>query len=231
MKILEVKNYRALSEKAAEIVLKEVKKKPGLVLGLASGKTTFGLYKQLVKAYKKKQVDFSKIKVFSLDEFYPIKKSDKKSFHYYFFKNFLDKVNIKKDNIHLLDGEARNPDVECMEYEKKIKSNRIDLQILGVGVNGHIAFNEPGSLRTSKTRLVKLAPETIKRGVPGKALSQGISTIMQARKLLLLASGKKKAEAISHLKESSKQWPVSFLEKHKNLTVLIDKRAGNLLDD
>ena len=234
MKIIKVKNYKELSKKAAETVVSEVRKNPNLVLGLASGKTTLGLYKQLVKQYRKKQVDFSKVKVFNLDEYYPVKKTDRRGFYYYFFKNFLNKVNIKKENINLLNGETRNPKKECKDFEKKIKKEKIDLQILGLGANGHIAFNEPGSLKNSETRIVALSPETIKeKGVPGKALTQGVSTILKARKLLLLASGKKKAEAIAHLVKDkpNKKWPVSFIKKHKNLVVIIDKEAGKKRTD
>jgi glucosamine-6-phosphate deaminase len=228
MKFLIVKDYREMSKRAGEIILEEVKKKPNLVLGLASGKTTLGLYKELVKAYKK-GVDFSKIKVFNLDEYYPIKKSDKRSFYYYFFKNLLKKINIKRENINLLNGETKNPEKECKEFEKKIGEVGMDVQILGVGVNGHIAFNEPGSTRGTKTRLVRLSFETTKGKVPRKALTQGVSTIMKSRKLLLLASGKSKEEAIEHLKDKEGQeWPVSFIKKHKDLTVIADKKAGGL---
>jgi glucosamine-6-phosphate deaminase len=227
MKLIKVKNYKEMSRKAADIILDEIKRKPNLALGLASGKTTLGLYKQLAKAYKKGKVDFSKIKIFTLDEYYPIKKSDKKSFYYYFFKNLLNKINVDKRNVNLLSGEARNAEKECKQYEDKIKKSRIDLQVLGLGVNGHIAFNEPGSLNSSKTRLVNLAPVTIRRGVPKRALTQGVSTILKARQMVLLASGKKKAEAVAHLLrgKEDKNWPVSFLKKHKNLIVIVDKRA------
>ena len=154
MKLLVVKNYKGLSAKAAEIIVNEIKKKPTSVIGFATGKTPKRTYKLLVKAYKKGKVDFSKIKAFSLDEYYPIKKSDKKSFYYYLHKNLFNKINIKKSNINLLDGEAKNSNEECKSYEEKVR--RSDLIILGVGINGHIAFNEQGSLKNSKTRLVKL---------------------------------------------------------------------------
>lgn len=232
MKLLKTKNYAELSEKASEIIIKEIKRKPNLVLGFATGKTPLGLYKELVKAYKNKKVNFSKIKTFNLDEYYPIKKTDRKSYHYYMFKNLFDEVNVKRENINLLTGEAKNPVKECRNYENKIKKNPIDLQILGVGVNGHIAFNEPGSLINSKTRLVKLSDSTKKiNKINKKALTMGISTIMKARKIIFLASGKKKARAIKWLMKCkpNKCCPVSFLKKHKNLVVIVDKEAGGLI--
>jgi len=225
MKLLIVKNYEEMSKKAAEIIINEIQKKPNLVLGFATGKTPRRAYKLLVKAYKKGKIDFSKIKAFSFDEYYPIKKSDKKSFYYYLHKNLFDKVNIEKENINLLNGETKNPAKECRDYETKVRKS--DLIILGVGENGHIAFNEPGSSFNSKTRLVKLKHKAVK----DRALTIGISTIMSAKKLLLLASGKKKAEAIKCLLNCKPDGccPVSFLKKHENLIVIVDKGAGNLI--
>jgi len=225
MKIIKAKNYRELSKKASEIIINQIKKKPTSVIGFATGKTPRKVYKLLAKEYKKGKIDFSKIRAFSLDEFYPIKKSDKKSFYYYLHKNLFNKVNIKKENINLLNGETKNWKKECRDYEKKVR--RSDLIILGVGVNGHIAFNEPGSSFNSKTRLVKLKHKAYKPG----ALTIGISTIMKSKKLLLLASRKSKAEAIRCLAKCkpNKCCPVTFLKKHRNLIVIVDKKAGKLL--
>jgi len=229
MKLLKINNYKEMSEKAGEIVINQIKKKPNSVIAFATGKTPPGLYREFVKAYKKGKVDFSKIKAFNLDEYYPISKKDKKSFYYYMHKNLFDKINIKKENINLLNGEAKNWKKECLDYEHKIKKNQIDLQILGVGVNGHIAFNEPGSALNSKTRLVELTSETKKiNKINKKALTMGVSTILSAKKILLLASGRKKAEAVRCLIrcKPNKCCPVSFLKKHKNLIVIVDKEAG-----
>jgi glucosamine-6-phosphate deaminase len=232
MKIIKVKNYKEMSEKAEDIIIKDINRRPTLTIAFATGKTPLGLYKLLVKAYKKKKVDFSKIKAFNLDEYYPIKKSDKRSFYYYLYKNLFNKVNIKRKNINLLNGMSKDYEKECKDYENRIKKNPIDLQILGVSFNGHIGFNEPGSLKESKTRLVELFPETIKKIEDiKKGLTIGISTIMKSKKTILLASGKNKAKSIKYLVKCKPDscCPVSFLKKHKNLIIIIDKEAGSLL--
>lgn len=241
MKIINTKNYNEMSKKAAEIIIEEISKKPNLVLGLATGFTSLRLYQELVKVYEKRKINFSKIRSFNLDEYYPIKKKDKNSFYYFMHKNLFSKINIKKENVNILDGEAKNPENECENYENKIRKNKIDIQILGVGVNGHIGFNEPGSGINSRTRLVKLASQTLKdnsrffrgRKIPRYALSMGISSIMVAKRIILLASGKNKARAMNQLIERkvSKKWPVSFLRKHKNLVIVLDKDAASLLED
>lgn len=232
MKIIKTKNYAELSEKAFQIVCDKILKKPNSVIGFATGASPLGLYKKLVGAYKRKKIDFSKIKSFNLDEYYPIKKNNKKGYYYYMFHNFFNKINIKKENINLLNGEARNFKKECENYENKIRKNPIDIQILGIGINGHVGFNEPGSDFNSKARLVDLASETIEgKRVPKKALTIGISTIMKSKKIILLAYGKKKAKAVRNLVKGkiNKNCPASFLRKHKNLFVIIDGKAGSLL--
>lgn len=225
MKIIKVKGYEELSKKASEIVLKEIKENPHLTIGFATGKTPLGLYKKLVKAYRRNIVDFSNIKTFNLDEYYPIKKSNKRSYYYYMFSKLFNKINVRKENIRLLNGESKDPVKECKDYEHYIKDNPIDIQILGIGTNGHIGFNEPGSRLDSKTRLVNLTH------IKGKALTMGISTILKSKKIILLASGKKKAKATFGLVkgEVNTNCPASFLRKHKNITIIIDEKASFLL--
>lgn len=225
MRLIKVKNYKELSKKASKILIDEILKKPNLTIGFAAGKTPLGMYKNLIKEYKKNKIDFSRIKTFNLDEYYPLKKNDKKSYHYYMFKNLFNKINVKKENINLLDGTARDFRKECRDYENRIKQIPIDIQILGVGINGHIGFNEPGSNFNSKTRLVELTH------IKGKALTMGISSIIKSKKIILLASGKKKTKAIFGLVKGKmdKNLPVSFLKKNKNLLVIIDEKAGSLL--
>jgi len=245
MLIIITKNYNELSKRAAELVVEEILKNPHLVLGLPTGATPVGMYKLLIKSYKNKtknknKLDFSKITCFNLDEYYPIKRNNKNSYYSFMHNNFFSHVNVKKSNINILNSESKNPKKDCILYEKKIKKNPIDLQILGVGINGHIGFNEPGSEFNSKTRIINLTENTIKRNsrffknkseVPTQALTMGISTIMSAKKLILLANGKNKANAIKRLVNGpiNKDCPVSFLRKHKNLVVIVDKEAASLL--
>lgn len=232
MKIIKTKDYKELSKKVSKIIIDEILRNPYLTIGFATGKTPLGTYRNLIKEYRKNRVDFSKIKSFNLDEYYSIKKKNKKSFYYYMFKNLFSKINIKKENLNFLNGEAKNFKKECENYEGKIRKNPIDIQILGIGVNGHIGFNEPGSDFNSKTRLVDLALETLKENkCTKKALTMGISTILKSKKIVLLASGNKKAKAILGLVrgEINKNCPASFLRKHKNVLVIIDERAGSLL--
>jgi len=225
MKLIEVKNYKELSRIASDIIVEEIGKKPASVISFATGKTPKKTYKNLVNAYKNKKVDFFKITALDVDEFYPIKKESRKSYYQYLFRNLFDKVNINKKNIHLLDGNTKDPEKECSNYEKKIKENPIDLQILGIGENGHIGFNEPGSSRNSKTRVVGLTH------IKGTGITMGIGTIMKAKKIILIASGKKKAKAIYGLINGkiTEEVPASFLREHKDLIVIIDKKAGHLL--
>jgi glucosamine-6-phosphate deaminase len=219
MKLIKTKNYDQMSKKASEIIIKDVLKKPNLSIAFATGKTPIGLYKNLVKAHKEDKINFSKIKAFNLDEYYPISKKNKESSNYYLHKKLFDKLHIPRKNITLLSSQVKNWKEECMDYEKKLKKSKVDLMILGVGVNGHIAFNEPGSEIDSKTRLVELKHKEVRK----KALTIGISTILSAKKIILLASGKKKEKAINYLLKSkpNKKYPVSFLKKHKNLTIII----------
>jgi glucosamine-6-phosphate deaminase len=237
MKLINVNNSKELSKRASEIIINEVNDLPDLTIAFATGKTPLGLYRMLAKECKKDTVDFSKIKAFNLDEYYPIIHEDKRSFSYYLFKNLFNKINAKKENITLLNGDAKYPDSECKRYEGKLRKNRPDIMILGVGKNGHIAFNEPGSSKNSITRIIKLSKETIRANspvfhkIPDHALTIGIKTILSSKKIILLASGKSKADAIKHLihGKPDKRYPVTFLKVHKNLIVIVDKGAGKLL--
>jgi len=228
MDVIKVKNYREMSRVASEIVVGEILKKKNVVIGFATGRTPLGLYRNLAGAYKKGKADFSGVRSFNLDEYYPIAKNDKRSYFSYMFKNLFGLVNIKKANVNLLDGSVKDWKKECARYEGKIRKSPIDLQILGVGVNGHIGFNEPGSKVNSKTRLVDLSAETVKRNFKkgkgfDKALTMGVGTILSSKKIVLLVSGKDKAEAVKRLMKGKvgEDCPVSFLRKHKDLVVVI----------
>jgi len=241
MKIIIAKDYRSMSARAAWLVIKQIQKKQGSVLGLATGDTPLGLYQNLEAAYKLKKISFKKITTFNLDEYVALAKSNKNSYYQYMQRNLFKHINIDKKNIYLPNGQAKDFKKECKNYEKMIKkAGDIDLQILGIGIDGHIGFNEPGSSFKSGVHAVNLTSSTRQvnadhfkslKDVPKKAITMGLSTIMQAKKILLLASGKDKADIVAQALKGkiTKQVPASILQKHPNLTVILDKPAASLL--
>ncbi|WP_288054039.1 glucosamine-6-phosphate deaminase, partial [Caloranaerobacter azorensis] len=163
MKVLIVKDYEEMSRKAANIVASQIILKPDSVIGLATGDTPKGMYRELIKLYNNGDIDFANIKTFNLDEYYGLPKENPQSYHYYMMENLFKHVNIKKENIHIPNGMVENIEKECEEYEKKIQqAGGIDLQVLGIGRNGHIGFNEPDLKFEAKTHLVELDEDTIK---------------------------------------------------------------------
>jgi len=242
MEIIIKENYDKLSEEAALFVKKRIIEKPDLVLGIASGSTAVGLYQELIKMHKEQGLDFSKITIFNLDEYLTLAPSHPFSYNSYLRKNFVSHINVLEENIFLMNGSAENPEAYCKWYEEKIKEkNDIDLQILGLGRNGHIAFNEPGSDFDSITRVVELDETTINdnarffenkiENVPKIAITMGIKTIFQARECLLLANGKHKQEIVKKTLKGpiTRDVSASILQKHPNIIVMLDKEAaGNL---
>ena len=242
MRIICVDNYDDMSKKAANIVSSQIILKPDSVLGLATGSTPIGMYKQLVKAYKDGHIDFEKITTFNLDEYFNIDKNSEQSYYYYMRKNLFENVNINMENINVPNGMADNIDEECLKYEQKIRGKGgVDIQVLGIGRNGHIGFNEPDIKFEALTHMVKLDEQTIKDnsrffdsidGVPTTAISMGIKTIMRAKKIVLLASGKEKAECIydAICGNITPNLPASVLQLHPDVIFVIDKQAGSKLD-
>jgi len=238
MKIIIKENYRQMSKEAALLVKKRILGKPDIVLGLATGETPLGLYKELIKMYEKGDLDFSGITTFNLDEYLSLKPSHPQSYHYYMQHNFFKHINIKKENIFIPDGTSDDVEAHCQWYENKIKEKGgIDLQILGIGRNGHIGFNEPGTDFNSITRVVSLEKTTIKdnarffktaKEVPKKAITMGIKTILESKECLLLASGIKKREIVNKFLKGaiSTEIPASALKNHKNVTIILDKEAA-----
>ncbi|WP_029688345.1 glucosamine-6-phosphate deaminase [Thermoanaerobacter sp. A7A] len=243
MKVIITVNYDEMSKKAAEIVKKQIKEKPNTVLGLATGSTPLGMYKHLIEMYKRGEIDFSNVITFNLDEYIGLSPDHPQSYHYFMFHNFFNHINIKKENVHIPNGIAEDLEEECRKYEEEIeKAGGIDLQILGIGVNGHIGFNEPEESIETKTHVVTLTEDTINANkrffksaeeVPRKAITMGLGSIMKAKKIVLLASGKNKAEAI---KETIKgqlttKVPATVLALHPDVTIIIDKEAASLIPD
>lgn len=241
MKIIVVNDYKEMSKEAAVLVKKQIEEKETSVLGLATGSTPIGMYKELIEFCKKGEIDFSKVQTFNLDEYYGLNGENEQSYHYYMNNNFFGHINIKAENTHIPNGMSTNIEEECRNYEFMIEScGGIDLQILGIGNNGHIGFNEPGSSLDARTQLVDLKEKTIeansrffesKDEVPKKALSMGIRTIMNAKKIVLLASGDDKADAIYRTVQGKidNSMPASILQLHPNVTIILDKAAARLL--
>ncbi|AEM78550.1 MULTISPECIES: glucosamine-6-phosphate deaminase [Thermoanaerobacter] len=243
MKVIITVNYDEMSKKAAEIVKKQIKEKHNTVLGLATGSTPLGMYKHLIEMYKRGEIDFSNVITFNLDEYIGLSPDHPQSYHYFMFHNFFNHINIKKENVHIPNGIAEDLEEECRKYEEEIeKAGGIDLQILGIGVNGHIGFNEPEESIETKTHVVTLTEDTINANkrffksaeeVPRKAITMGLGSIMKAKKIVLLASGKNKAEAI---KETIKgqlttKVPATVLALHPDVIIIIDKEAASLIPD
>lgn len=241
MRIIIAENYQEMSNKAAAMVASQIILKPNSILGLATGDTPLGMYKELIKLYNNKQIDFSEAKTFNLDEYYGIGKENNQSYYYYMMKNLFNHININKENINIPNGMASDIQEECLYYEKRIKEvGGIDIQVLGIGVNGHIGFNEPDVNFEAQTHLVNLDEKTIESNsrffqsieeVPTKAISMGIKTIMHAKKIILLANGVSKAEAIFQTVNGkiSPEVPASILQLHQDVTIIVDKEAGSKL--
>ncbi|MCX7950826.1 MAG: glucosamine-6-phosphate deaminase, partial [Clostridiales bacterium] len=206
MRIIVAKDYDELSKKAADIVASQLILKPKSVLGLATGGTPVGMYRELVKMFREGKFSFKDVTTFNLDEYYGLDRDNPQSYYFYMMENLFKHVDIDLNNINIPNGRAENIEKECMEYEEKIeKAGGIDLQVLGIGKNGHIGFNEPDVKFEAKTHLVRLDEDTIRANsrffnsieeVPTKAISMGIKTIMHSRKIIMLASGKEKAGII-----------------------------------
>ncbi len=242
MRLYISKDYQQLSAKAASIVASQVTLKPDSVLGLPTGSTPLGMYENLVRMHKEGVVDFSEVITFNLDEYLGLGPDCFQSYRHYMFHNFFDYINIPHGNINILSATEKNAEEVCWEYDQKIvRTGGIDFQILGIGTNGHIGFNEPGYSLKISTHIVCLAEETIEANsrffssreeVPRRAVSMGIGTIMQLKKILLLASGKDKAQIIEKTVsgEITTSVPASLLQLHPDVHIVIDEDAARLIN-
>ena len=240
VRIIVAKDYDEMSRKAANIIASQIIMKPDSVLGLATGSTPIGTYKELVKKYENKELDFSEITTVNLDEYKGLSREHDQSYYYFMHDNLFDHVNLRKDASFLPDGTKADSEKECADYEAKVASlGYADLQLLGIGRNGHIGFNEPGEVFVKDTHVVDLTESTIDANkrffasaddVPKQALSMGIGTIMHAKTVLLLASGKDKAEAIknSFFGPVTPKCQGSILQFHGNVIVVCDEDAYSL---
>ncbi len=230
-----------MSRLAAQFVVEVINAKPSAVLGMATGSTPLGLYQELVRLHREEQLDFSRVTTFNLDEYVGLGANHPQSYYYFMHENFFKHVNIPPHNINIPSGTTSNYPAFCEWYEQRIAdSGGIDLQILGIGSDGHIAFNEPTSSLSSRTRLKTLSRQTIgdnarfferREDVPIYAITMGVGTILDARKLILVASGSGKADAISKAVEGpvTSMITASALQMHRDATVIVDREAAAAL--
>ncbi|MDH5443163.1 MAG: glucosamine-6-phosphate deaminase [Hadesarchaea archaeon] len=236
------KGYDEISKRAAKIIADAIRNKPNLVLGLATGSTPIGCYRELVRMHKEEGLDFSRVVTFNLDEYIGLSPTHPQSYRYFMDQKLFNYVNIKRENTHVPNGLSDDFQKTCEEFEEAIKkSEGIDLQLLGIGTTGHIAFNEPGSPFDSRTRVVNVSEQTIKDNVrffksidevPRQVISMGTGTIMEAREIILLASGAGKADAVAKSVNGpvTEEVPASILQTHPNCTFIIDEAAASKLE-
>ena len=241
MNLIIVENYDEVSKLAAINIKDVINKKPDAVLGLATGSTPMGTYKELIKMNKENEVDFSKVTTVNLDEYIGLSENDAQSYRYFMNEHLFNHININKENTFVPNGLAEDIEAETKNYDKRIDElGGIDLQILGIGSNGHIAFNEPSDVLISGTHLTDLTEITINANsrffnsineVPKTAISMGLGQIMKSKKILLLVHGENKAEAVKEAlsgKITTKN-PATMLQMHKDVTIIIDKTMDSLL--
>lgn len=242
MKLYRAENYEHMSRKGANIVSAQVIMKPDCTLGLATGSTPVGMYRQLISWYEKGDLDFSEVRSINLDEYVGLKPDDKNSYRYFMNDNLFDHVNIDKANTHVPNGMAGDIQAECDRYNGLLRQNGgLDMQVLGIGRNGHIGFNEPGDAFEKETCCIALTQSTLDANaryfdsvdaMPHKAITMGIKSIMQSKSILLLVSGENKAEALynSFWGPVTPKVPASILQLHNNVTIVADDAALTLVD-
>lgn len=243
MKIIVTKDYEEMSKRAADVIFAQVLMKEDSVLGLATGSSPEGLYKCLVKRYEKGRIDFSGVTTINLDEYQGLSHDNEQSYWYFMNKHFHSHVNVKPENIHVPDGSNMDAGKACREYDEIIERvGGIDLQLLGLGPDGHIGFNEPADSFAAGTHCVKLEESTIeankrffnsKDEVPRKAYTMGVGTIMKAKKVLMVVSGKGKAGIVkeSFFGPVKPQVPASILQMHPDFTLVLDEDAAKEIKD
>lgn len=240
MNVIITENYEEMSKKAAEIIIDLVKKNPKAVLGFATGSSPIGLYQNLIKDHKENGTSYKDAYTVNLDEYVGLTADHDQSYAYFMRTNLFDHIDVKPENTNLPSGSAPCTKTECARYNALLDSHQQDVQILGLGSNGHIGFNEPNTPFDSVTHLVDLTENTIKDNsrlfnsideVPRQALSMGIKNIMQAKSIVMVVSGKNKAEAVKGMVkgEITPALPASVLQLHPFVTIVCDKDAASLL--
>lgn len=237
MKLIRTENYAEMSLEAGKIIVEKIRTNPSLTLGLATGSTPKGLYDYLIQDHEKNGTTYKQVKSVNLDEYIGLPAQDPNSYHYFMRQNLFNHLDISEDHTHIPNGSAHDLEQECLRYEHLIRElGGVDLQILGIGQNGHIGFNEPGTSFSSRTHIVTLAENTREANsrffnsleeVPTHAITMGIASILGSKEILLLVSGENKAEALLKFMngEISEDFPASALKHHENVTVIADRDA------
>jgi glucosamine-6-phosphate deaminase len=237
MKLIEVNDYKEMSKRAAEYIIEKVRTSNAVNLGLATGGTPVGTYQHMIEDHKQNNTSYKHVTTFNLDEYVGLSGSNPNSYRYYMNEKLFNHIDIAKSETHVPQGDAPDLEKECLRYEQQIEQHGgIDLQVLGIGSNGHIGFNEPGTSFDSKTHIVDLAPSTREANaryfdnpdeVPDKAITMGIASILKSKEILLLVSGEKKKEALTKLFEGEvdERFPASILKNHPCVTIIADKAA------
>ena len=235
MKKVICRDYNELSIKAAKLIAEQIWHKPNSILGLCTGATPLGLYKELIRLYESAEIDFSQVTIFNIDEYYGISLENPQSYSYYMIENLIKHINIKPENFNIPNGNTKFVAAECKRYDELMdRAGGIDLQILGLGVNGHIGFNEPASELDTKTHLTVLKQETIAanakffnnvKDIPTHAITVGVSSILKSKKIVILISGKNKSEILKEIlkEEITTYAPVTLLHLHSDVTLLVEK--------
>lgn len=243
MKVLVFKSEHDVDNYVGKYLTKHIQEHQTSTIGFATGSTPLGIYNYLIDSYQKGEVDFSNVVAFNLDEYAGIEKDHPRSFATAMKNHLFSKINIKDSNIHALDGNVKDLEAECQRYEQEITLNPIDIQILGIGMDGHIAYNEPGTSFDSKCHVVDLHQESIVSSlnygfkcvedVPKQGVSQGIKTIMKAKELVMIAKGEKKAKLVERMLNGPvcEAFPSSIIQCHDNVIVVLDEQAAKYLQE
>lgn len=240
MKVIKVKNYEEMSEEALKVMLGVVSENPNAVLGLATGSTPLGLYAKMAQDHRENGTSYANCRAVNLDEYVGLDASSDQSYVYFMRENLFKNIDIKLENTHIENGTATDKEAECARYNALLNELRQDIQLLGIGSNGHIAFNEPGTPFDSVTHIVDLAESTIKDNsrlfksideVPRQAFTMGLSNIMNAKKILILANGEGKANAVRELVkgEAREEVPATVLQSHPDCILICDEAAGKFI--
>lgn len=238
MEVIVVKNYDEVSEKAFEVIKGIVSNNENAILGLATGSSPIGMYQRMIKDHQENKTSYAKCQSFNLDEYVGLPRDHKESYYTFMHENLFKGIDIKEENVHVPYGNTKE---ECEAYEKAMENVHVDVQVLGIGANGHIGFNEPGTPFSEETHIVTLTQKTREDNarffnddinqVPTHAITMGIATIMKAKKLLLVATGANKADAVAAMVNGtpSVDCPASVLQNHKDAIIIVDEAAASKL--